>query len=164
MRLITLIFVFILSMQYCAARADSSICPLVGIKSVRLLVDLSELAKVKGVDQEAVRTSVEQSLRNNGLVVYETFSPDEDGLFLVTVTDRKVHGGGYLYDISGKLLEPVHLKRTGAKLVSVETWSESVLGDATDDNASANLNKSITRIMDVFAADYAKDNAEAKHG
>jgi capsid portal protein len=119
---------------------------------------------VKGVDQEAVRTSVEQSLRNNGLVVYETFSPDEDGLFLVTVTDRKVHGGGYLYDISGKLLEPVHLKRTGAKLVSVETWSESVLGDATDDNASANLNKSITRIMDVFAADYAKDNAEAKHG
>jgi hypothetical protein len=142
-----------------ACHADSTACPLTGIKNVYVKVTSTSDATKDGIDQEAYQTKVELKLREAGIAI----TSDESAPWLCVYIDTIDSDDGTIVAITihSEILEDATIERLGDKTVTVTSWYDSHIGLAGKDKIKDVVDSCIDEESDTFSNDYLKDNPPA---
>jgi hypothetical protein len=127
MRLLTVLLLLIFLVTTAVAFADSSTCPLTGIKTISEEVNVQGDTPGITIDTGGYQARIELELGHSGVTVV----PKQGDAFLSTSiyvmkTTNETTGAEYAVDVDTDLIEVAQVPRLGLQQVVVTTWSSEI--------------------------------------
>ena len=123
--------------------------------------DISPDATADGLSQDAIRTTVEQSLRAKGIRILTNIERTRSGsapYLYLNINTLKEELGLYAYAVNVEFKQIVGLLSNKGKQAWGATWSASVVGTAREENLSQVIGDALAPLVKDFVGDFVSVN------
>jgi hypothetical protein len=154
MQKLSFIIVFLLSLLCQGVHADSSDCPLTGLKNATVAIDIKNVDKRIHIDTDALKSRIESKLSDSGINVKSGSTVLTVYVSTLDLSNDKICA----FDIEVGLSESVVLARTKLPAVSVITWMNVTTGVGLYTQLGSDIPDCAAGVVDDFLKEFKKDN------